>query len=176
LIGQVLEAAKDVRYDADRLNSFNRSAQVSKWTHFHHLTRIRSSVNEGLQPAFQRLVEIQPKLPGWKQKRIDDMLESARALAADGNSAIVSRKDAGNLPPALNSEYRELVAGIYQACCQNLPACRHVDQDCRRRRKLRDRKIESRAGELTVKSAHWWISDIQRKENLREKAKKKSGN
>ena len=113
LIGQVLESAHDIRYDADRLKSFTRATQVSKWTHWHHLHNIKISVNEGLQPAFQRLTEIQPKLPAWKQKRIDDMLTRAKALAADANAAIFSSKSA-DAPLVLNAEYGELVSRIYQ--------------------------------------------------------------
>jgi hypothetical protein len=112
LIGQVVEAARDIRYDADRLNSFTRSTQISTWSHSHHLTYIKSSVNDGLQPAFQRLTEIRPKLPAWKQKRIDDMLASAKALAAEVEAAI-SIKNAGTTPPVLNPQYKDSISRIY---------------------------------------------------------------
>jgi len=114
LMGQVAEAARDIRYNADRLNSFNRSMTVSRWTHYHHLTEMRSLVNDGLQPAFQRLQEMQPQLPEWKQQSIDAMLESAKVLAADMNSAILSKNDAGTVPPAMNAEYKDLVTKIFQ--------------------------------------------------------------
>jgi len=114
LIGQVREAARDINYNADRLNAFTKSVQISKWTHYHHLTEIRTLVNEGLQPAFDRLTEIQPQLPEWKQKSINDMLQSAKVLAADVHSAILSKNDAGTTPPYLNSEYKELVVRILQ--------------------------------------------------------------
>src|SRR5579872_4064174 len=68
LMGQVLEAALDIRYNADRLNSFTKSMTISRWTHYHHLNEIKLLVNDGLQPAFQRLTEIQPRLPDWKQQ------------------------------------------------------------------------------------------------------------
>ena len=114
MIGQVADSARDIRYQADRLKSFTRSIMISKWTHHHHLLEIKSLVNDGLQPALQRLTEIQPQLPDWKQQSIDDMMVAAKALAGDANSAILSKKDAGTVPPALNSEYKDLVGKIYQ--------------------------------------------------------------
>ena len=74
LIRQVEEVARDVRYNADRLNSFTSSMKISRWTHAHHLDQIKSLVNEGLNPALARLTEIQPQLPDWKQQAIDKML------------------------------------------------------------------------------------------------------
>jgi hypothetical protein len=114
LIGQVEEVARDVHYNAERLNSFTRSMMISKWTHYHHLEEIKSLVNNGLRPAITRLTEIQSQLPEWKQQSIDKMLESATALAADTNSAILSKADAGTTPPAMNAEYKELIAKVVQ--------------------------------------------------------------
>jgi hypothetical protein len=110
----VQEAARDIRYNAERLNSFTKTSMISKWTHYHHLTVIKSLVNDGLQPAFQRLTEIQPQLPDWKQQSIDNLLSSAKALAADVHSAILAKNDAGAVPPMLNSEYKDLVNTINQ--------------------------------------------------------------
>ena len=114
LINQVEEVARDVRYNAGRLNSFTGSMQISKWTHYHHLEQIKSLVNDGLRPALTRLTEIQPQLPDWKQQSIDKMLESAKTLAADTNSAILTKNEAGAMPPAMNTEYKELVTRIYE--------------------------------------------------------------
>jgi len=114
LIRQVEEVARDVRYNAGRLNSFTGGMQISKWTHVHHLDQIKSLVNEGLRPALTRLTEIQPQLPDWKQQSIDKMLESAKTLAADANSAILAKNDAGTTPPAMNAEYKGLVTRIYE--------------------------------------------------------------
>jgi hypothetical protein len=113
LIRQVEEVARDVRYNADRLNSFTRSMHISKWTHVHHLAQIKSLVNEGLRPALTRLEEIQPQLPDWKRQAIDKMIESAKALAADANDAILTKNEAGTTPPAMNAEYKGLVTRIY---------------------------------------------------------------
>jgi len=112
LINQLEDVARDVHYNADWLNAHTRSAQVSKWTHAHHLTEIKSLVNDGLQPALQRLTEIQQELPAWHQDTIDQLLASAKALAADTNSAILNHNETTSLPMALNEEYKELITRI----------------------------------------------------------------
>lgn len=112
LIRQVEEVARDVRYNAGRLTSFTSNLQINKWTHVHHLDQIKSLVNEGLRPAMARLTEIQPQLPDWKQQSIDKMLEAAKTLAADTNDAILTKNDAGAVPPAMNAEYKKLVSRI----------------------------------------------------------------
>ena len=60
-----------------------------------------------------RLNEIQPQLPEWKQQSIEKMLESAKALAADTNTAILTKNDAGTKPLAMNADYKELLTRIY---------------------------------------------------------------
>ena len=114
LIKQVEDAARDIRYNADRLNAFSKSTLTSKWSHYHHLNEIRNLVNDGLQPAFKRLSEIQVQLPAWKQQSIDSMMESAKTLAADANSAILNKADSGAVPAPLNAEYKRLISTIYQ--------------------------------------------------------------
>ena len=114
LIRQVEEVARDIRYNAGRLNSLSSDLRISKWTHVHHLDQIKSLVNDGLRPAMARLEEIQPQLPDWKQQSIDKMLDSAKALAADTNDAILTKNDAVNVPPAMNTEYKNLVARVYE--------------------------------------------------------------
>jgi len=113
LIGQVEGVARDVRYNAGRLNSYTSSMQISKWTHVHHLKQIKSLINDGLRPALTRLEEIQPQLPEWKQRAIDKMMESATALASDVNDAIFTKNEASTVPPAMNAEYKGLVTRIY---------------------------------------------------------------
>jgi hypothetical protein len=113
LIRQVEEAARDVRYDAGRLNSLKFNLRTSRWTHVHHLDQIKSSVNEGLRPALARLIEIQPQLPEWKQQSIDRMLDAAKMLAADIDSAILAKREADTVPLAMNAEYKSLVTRIY---------------------------------------------------------------
>ncbi|SRR5579883_326042 len=111
-LGSALLQYHDVSYHADRLNSFTRSMQISKWTHVHHLDQVKSRVNEGLRPALARLEEIQPQLPEWKQEAIDKMIEASKALAADTNDAILAKNEAGTTPPAMNPEYKGLVARL----------------------------------------------------------------
>src|ERR1700727_90035 len=81
LIAQVEDVARDVHYNADRLSSLLGSTLISRWTHQHHLAQMKSLVNEGLRPALQRLTEIQPQLAAWHQDVIDQMFDSAIALA-----------------------------------------------------------------------------------------------
>ena len=114
LINQLEDVARDVRYNAESLNSFSGSTHISRWTHYHHLEQIKSLVNDGLQPALTRLTEIHRQLPAWQQDSIDKMLNSAEALAADTNSAIFTMKDAGAVPPVLNAEYKRLITTIYK--------------------------------------------------------------
>jgi hypothetical protein len=114
LIRQVEEVARDVHYHAERLNSFKRSVEISRWTHVHHLREIKDLVNDGLRPALMRLKEIQPQLPDWKQHSINTMLQTAKMLAADSNDAILTKKESATVLPVMNDEYQELVARIYQ--------------------------------------------------------------
>jgi len=71
-------------------------------------------VNDGLRPTLTRLTEIQPQLPAWHQDAIDQMLASARALAAATNLAILNLNDASATAPFIDPEYRRLVARIYE--------------------------------------------------------------
>jgi hypothetical protein len=112
LINQLEDVARDVRGHADWLNVNARSTALSRWSHAQHLAEIKAMVNDRLGPTLQRLTEIQPQLPVWHQDTIDQMLASAKALAADTNSAILNQNEAGALPMTLNQEYQELVAGI----------------------------------------------------------------
>jgi hypothetical protein len=41
------------------------------------------------------------------------MLEAAKTLAANTNSAILAKNEAGAVPPAMNTEFKGLVARIY---------------------------------------------------------------
>jgi hypothetical protein len=112
LIGQLEDVARDVHYNADWLSAHTRSGQVSKWAHYHHLNEIKSLVNEGLRPALTRLIEIQSELPAWHQDTIDQLLASAKALAADTNSAILNHKESGSRPVVLDEEYKALISLI----------------------------------------------------------------
>ncbi len=110
LIRQLEDVARDIHFNADRLNTLGHRS--SKFTRQHHLAQIKELVNDGLQPALKRLTEIQPDLKAWHWDVIDKMLVSAKGLAADTNSAIVNQNDNGALPTALNPEYRHLVSRI----------------------------------------------------------------
>jgi hypothetical protein len=112
LIGQMEEAARRIHQNAGWLDSFARTEQISVLTHKDHLTQITSLVNDGLRPTLDRLTEIQQDLPEWQQDTIDQMLESAKALAANTNSAILNMNENGNRPVVMNADYRAFVSQI----------------------------------------------------------------
>lgn len=105
LIGQIEDVARSVRYNTDVLR-MHASRNMSLWTTRHHLTEVKSLINEGLNPALNRLIEINPQLPAWEQHAIGRILESARTLATDTNSAMLKLNENVTTPVVLNSEYR----------------------------------------------------------------------
>lgn len=105
LIDQIEDVARSVHYNTDALR-MHAGRNLSRFTNGHHLTEVKNLVNDGLNPALNRLTEIEPQLPAWQQHAIGGMLESARALAADTNSAILNLSENGNRPIVLNDEYR----------------------------------------------------------------------
>lgn len=110
LIGDIEEVGRDVQYHAERLQLFMSSgADVSRWTHYHHLDEIKALVNDQLRPALVRLDEIEAALPEWKQDSIDRMIAAARELAKDASSAFVAKRTSAAQVPVLNAEYRALV-------------------------------------------------------------------
>jgi len=105
LIDQIEDVARSVHNNTDALR-MHASRNMSRWTNSHHLMQVKELINTGLQPAMTRLTEIEPQLPAWEQHAIDRMLESARTLAADTNSAILTLNENGSSPVVLNDEYR----------------------------------------------------------------------
>lgn len=112
LIAQLEDVSRDVHYNADRLGALSHGPSESRWSHGYHLTQIKDLVNKGLRPALDRLTEIQPELKDWHQDVIEQMLTSARALAADTNTAMLSHNEKTSMPPALNQEYKDLISRI----------------------------------------------------------------
>ena len=112
LISRVEFAARNIHVDADQLATLSGSLTVSHGTHRDYLNRMKAQVNEGLQPALTRLVEIQPELPEWQQNAIDQMLGSARNLAGTINAAIVTKADTGPMAVPLNTDYRDLIKQV----------------------------------------------------------------
>lgn len=113
LIDQIEDAARSVHDNTDALQMHALSNR-SRWTNYHHLREIKESVNNGLNPALNRLIEIKPQLPEWQQHSVDRLLDSARNLANDTNSAILSVNESGNKPIVLNDEYRALLDTMNQ--------------------------------------------------------------
>jgi hypothetical protein len=114
LVAQIEESARNIRYHADHLDSFASRMQISRDLHNNHLMQIKASVNDGLRPALQRLVEIQAELPDWKQQSIQDMHIRAAALTEHVNGAIAEAKDSAPTPPAMNREYKKLVSQVHE--------------------------------------------------------------
>ena len=106
LINKIEYAARAVHRDLDVLNG-NRN--LSHHANNNHLTRVKHAINTGINPALDRLLEIKPLLPAWKQATADSILTSARALAIDTNSAIKSLNERNTAPVVLNAEYRSFL-------------------------------------------------------------------
>lgn len=105
LIGQIEDVARSVHNNTDALR-MRAGRNMSRWSNGHHLTEVKGLVNDGLNPALNRLTEIEPQLPAWQQHAINRMLESAQALAADTTSAILILNANGSKPVVLNNQYR----------------------------------------------------------------------
>ena len=104
-----------IQKEADRLHSMTRSGQISNATHKNGLQQIKNHVNEDLQPAFSRLAELKPHLPGWHQTAIDHMQTSAANLALNAEAAIVNRNpDGSGLQAVADPDYKQYVANIYE--------------------------------------------------------------
>jgi hypothetical protein len=112
LIKQLEDVGNEIKYHGEHLEVFSRTPGISKWSHWHHLMEVKHLVNEGLQPALSRLVEIRPQLPEWKQPSIDKMLAAAKEMAADTNNALLASKSPA--VPLMNAAYRDFVARVVQ--------------------------------------------------------------
>jgi Rps23 Pro-64 3,4-dihydroxylase Tpa1-like proline 4-hydroxylase len=113
LTERVEKAARVIQNEADRLNVMRDNSHITKRTHQHHLRKIANQVNEELKPSLERLAEIQPDLPQWKQQAIDEMRSTAVELAANTNAAILNRNAAAQYVPArLDADYRQLLQSM----------------------------------------------------------------
>lgn len=113
LIGQVEESARNIRSHAAHLDSLTKNMGSSRQIHHGYLEQIKSSVNDGLRPALERLAVIQPELPQWKQQGIQQMIDKAASLATHANGAILESKGGGPVPHAMNVGYKDLVSRVY---------------------------------------------------------------
>jgi chromatin segregation and condensation protein Rec8/ScpA/Scc1 (kleisin family) len=105
--------ARKIQTEADHLDAMKRSSLISSRSHQEKLNRIAVQVNEQLNPAFDRLAELQPDLPKWNQYAIDQMRASAASLASGTNSAILNRNDAGHAKPVtMDENYATIVNKI----------------------------------------------------------------
>ncbi len=114
LFGEMETVARDIGAHTRHLNLYARDTQISRETHAYHIEQVKSLVNEKLQPAMARLTEMQPFLPSWERDAIDKMLAAAKALAANTNSALDSRNEAGSMPIFMNRAYGQFVASMHE--------------------------------------------------------------
>ncbi|HTM17519.1 MAG TPA: hypothetical protein VL135_11460 [Terracidiphilus sp.] len=104
-----------IQKEADLLHTLSRNGRISNLTHQNGLRQIAAHVNEQLQPAFSRLVELKPELPEWHQTALTEMHASALNLAANADAAIRNRNPDGSGQPAVvDTDYKQHVANIYE--------------------------------------------------------------
>jgi nucleotidyltransferase/DNA polymerase involved in DNA repair len=113
LTERVERAARVIQNEADRLSVMRNNSHIVKRTHQHHLQKIANEVNRELKPSLERLAEIQPDLPQWKQQAIDEMRSTAVELAANTNAAILNRNAATqNVPARMDTNYGQLLQSM----------------------------------------------------------------
>ena len=113
LTERVERAARVIQNETDHLSVMRNNSHIAKRTHQHHLQKIANQVNGELKPSLERLAEIQPGLPQWKQQAIDEMRSSAVELAANTNAAILNRNAATqNVPARMDANYGQLLQNM----------------------------------------------------------------
>lgn len=113
LTARVEKAARVIQNEADHLSAMRNNSHIAKRTHQHRLQKIANQVNGELKPSLERLAEIQPDLPQWKQQAIDEMRSSAVELAANTNAAILNRNAAThNVPALMDANYGQLLQNM----------------------------------------------------------------
>ena len=113
LTQDIESTGRAIQKEADQLAALRRIHGMSNQSHQYSLNRIASHINEQLQPAMSRLVEIQPDLPQWHQHAIDQMHTSAATLAASANAAILNRNPSDSrMAAAVDGEYSQLLENI----------------------------------------------------------------
>jgi len=110
LFREVETIARELHFNASRLNLANQSMQSTRWTHDHYFATMSSLINESLRPTLARLERLQDQLPSWKRESVTQLIESSRALAEATNSAILRRNTAGAVPLAMHSEFKTLIS------------------------------------------------------------------
>lgn len=103
--------SRKIHHETENLANAQRNPQMSRLSHQIQLERIKSLINGQLKPAFDRLAEIQPHLPEWKQTAVDQMRTSAASLASSTNEAILNR-NANSIPAVLDPNYRDMIANM----------------------------------------------------------------
>ena len=109
LVERTEEIGREVQYHVDRLKMLATHPELSPWSHYQHLERIKRLVNADLRPVLARLADLQRQLPAWKQESVTRMIAAAQLLADDANSAFVTKRDSFRVPAPLNGAYVQFV-------------------------------------------------------------------
>lgn len=110
LVQRADEVGREIQYHVDRLNRLAEHPDVSPWSHFQHLERVKFLINSQLRPALTRLAQLDGSLPDWKQDSVRRLLGAAQQLTMDVNSAFFRTSNDWRIPAPLNSAYRQFIA------------------------------------------------------------------
>ncbi|MGE3705619.1 MAG: hypothetical protein AB7I13_10130 [Vicinamibacterales bacterium] len=110
LVDRVEEVGREVQFHVDRLKTLAGHPEISAWSHYQHLDRIKHLVNTGLRPALTRLADVQRQLPDWKQESVTRMIAAAQQLSTDATSAFFKKQDSLRMPVVMNAAYTQFLA------------------------------------------------------------------
>jgi hypothetical protein len=113
LLQRVEESANDVLTTAERIDSYNRVPnEYSRECHLYQLDAMKEQIN-AMTRDLDRLAASRNGLDPADRKAVERILITAVELAQSANAAIVKAGRA-ETAPALNVEYRKLVADCYR--------------------------------------------------------------
>jgi len=110
MIERTEEVGREIQYHVNRLTQLAGHPEVSPWTHFQHLERIKDLMNSDLRPLLVRLVDVQKQLPTWKQENVSRMVGAAQQLTMDTSSAFFRKAESWQVPAPMNEKYRQFIA------------------------------------------------------------------
>ena len=113
LLQKVEESANDVLTTAERIDSYNRVPnEYSRECHLFQLDALKEQIN-AMTHDLDRVAVSRESLDAADRKAVERVLITAVELAQSANAAIVKAGRA-ETTPALNVEYRKLVADCYR--------------------------------------------------------------
>jgi len=110
LLHQMETAARDTRYHAGELETYDNYQSVSRWSHLHHADHIQQSIEQGLKPALEQLERLRPYL-GWREPAFDKLFTAASELAAADNS-VLGETRLRSTPTVLNLKFSQAVKRV----------------------------------------------------------------